>query len=131
SRSSAGSSGRTPPAAGRWRTRRTPPEPAESSRPPTRSSPRPNAAGAAGGLRRQAARPTSWCSLIQRLVHVVRELLGRDGQTEQLLDVVQQGLCSGRAERLVPGLHEVGRLGGDVVDELQPVGVLGAGELLV
>src|SRR5512133_598861 len=52
-------------------------------------------------------------------VHRGRKLLRRDLQQEQLVDVVEQRLCLCRAERLVPGLLEVGRLGSHVVDELQ------------
>ena len=42
-------------------------------------------------------------------VHRRRELLRRDLQQEQLIDIVQQSLGLLRAESLIPGLLEVGR----------------------
>src|SRR6266498_6059451 len=69
-------------------------------------------------------------SLADDRVHVVDELLRRDGQLEQLHDVVQQRLGGGRAECLVPRLgHRA--VGGDVVDERDEVGVLVGGQLLL
>src|SRR5690606_21537907 len=62
-------------------------------------------------------------SLADELVHVVGELLRRDRQLEQLGDVVEQRLGGGRAERLVPRLAEVLGVVGDVVGELEEVGV--------
>src|SRR5512133_417537 len=68
-------------------------------------------------------------SLLDGGVHGGRELLGRDLQQEQLVDVVHQGLGLRRAERLVPRLLEVGRLSGRVVDELQERGIGRTGQL--
>src|SRR4030095_9819945 len=51
--------------------------------------------------------------------HRRRELLRRDLQQEQLIDVVQQSLGLLRAECLIPGLLEVGRLTRHVEHGLQ------------
>src|SRR4029453_2054941 len=62
-------------------------------------------------------------------VHRSRELLRRDLQQEQLIDVVQQSLGLLRAEGLIPGLLEVGRLTRQVEHELQERCIRRTGQL--
>src|SRR5699024_4054618 len=70
-------------------------------------------------------------SLAEGGVHVAGEFLRTDAQQEQLADVVQQRLRLGRVQRLVPRQLEVGRLGGQSVDEGQEVGVLRRRQLVL
>src|SRR5688500_15995428 len=62
-------------------------------------------------------------------VHCGRELLRRDLQQKELIDVVQQSLGLRGAECLVPGLLEVGCLVDHVEYELQEWGIRGTGQL--